>query len=143
MSTGGQQTPPRESRPIGDVQDPPPHAPMARPLGYPSEDERLFGAAAHGLSFVEGGVFGPLVVYLLKKNDSEFVAFHALQSLYFGLAFLLVTFVTCGLGALVLVWPYLIYEGIAVLRAYEGQWYQLPIVGKHARARHPGDAPRS
>ncbi len=121
---------------------PPPHAPIARPLGEPSDDERMFGAAAHALSFLEGGLLGPLVIYLLKKDESEFVAFHALQSLYFGLAFLLVTVLTCGLAAFVLVWPYLAYEGIASLRAYEGQWYELPLVGKRARARHPGLAPR-
>jgi len=114
---------------------------MARPLGQPTDDERVFGAIAHGVSFVEGGLVGPLVVYLLKKDESEFVAFHALQSFYFGAAFLIATVVTCGLAALVLVWPYMIFEAIAAVRAYEGQWYELPLVGRAARRRHPGTAP--
>jgi len=113
-------------------------APFARPVGEPSKDEGMLAAAAHGLSFVEGGLIGPLAVYLLKKDESEFVAFHALQSLYFGLAMLIVTVVTCGLGAFLLVWPYLIFEAIAALKAYDGEWYQLPIVGAYARRRHPG-----
>lgn len=107
----------------------------------PSQDERVIAAVAHGLSFVEGGVMGPLIIYLLKKNESDFVAFHALQSLYFGLAFLALSLVTCGIGAVVLVWPYLIFQAIAALRAYEGQRYELPLVGPVASARHPGPPP--
>ena len=132
---------PNHPGPVGPAQGVPPYAPMARPLGQPSEDERVFGAAAHALSFVEGGLLGPLVVYFLKKDESDFVAFHALQSLYFGLAFFAVTLVTCGLAGFILIWPYLIYEGIASVRAYEGQWYELPLVGRAARTKHPGWAP--
>lgn len=113
-----------------------PAAPMAEPLGQPSHDARILGALSHGLSFVEGGLIGPLVLYLVKKDD-DFVAFHALQSLYFGLLFWALSAVTCGLGALVLVWPYLIYEAIATFKAYEGEYYELPIVGKWARRSHP------
>lgn len=111
---------------------------MAQPAGQPSQDDRVISAVSHGLSFVEGGLIGPLIVYLLKKDENDFVAFHALQSLYFGLAFLALTLVTCGFGAIILVWPYLIFEFIAALRAYEGEWYELPVVGKYARERHPG-----
>lgn len=132
MSTSGQQASPQQYTP------PPP---IARPVGWISDEERIFAAAAHGLSFFEGGILGPAVVYFLKKEESEFVAFHALQSLYFGVAFLVLTLVTCGLAALVLVWPYLIYEAIAALKAYEGEWYELPVAGRYARARHgPGSA---
>lgn len=103
----------------------------------------MIAAVAHGLTFVEGGLIGPLVVYLLKKDDNDFIAFHALQSLYFGLAFFAISVVTCGIGAAVLVIPYLVFEAIAAFRAYEGEWYELPIVGKYARDRHPGPAPTS
>ncbi len=115
-------------------------APVAE-AGAPTQDEKVLSAVSHGLSFVEGGLLGPLVIYLLKKDESDFVAFHALQSLYFGVAFLAISLLTCGLAAVVLVWPYLIFEAIATLRAYEGEWYELPIVGKYARERHPGHAP--
>ena len=98
----------------------------------------MLAALSHALSFFEGGLIGPLVIYLVKKDDDEFVAFHALQSLYFGLAFFVLSVATCGFGALVLVWPYLIFSGLAALRAYEGEWYELPGVGPYARERHPG-----
>ncbi len=106
--------------------------------GEPTNDERTWAAVAHGLTFFEGGIIGPLVLYLLKKDESDFVAFHALQSLYFGLAFFVFTAVTCGLGALLAVWPYMIFEVIATMKAYHGEWYELPLVGKYARERHPG-----
>lgn len=112
--------------------------PVARPVTEPSQDDRVLAAVSHGLSFVEGGIVGPLVVYLLKKDSSEFVAFHALQSLYLGVAFLVLSVVTCGIGAVVLVWPYLIFSAIAAFKSYEGEWYELPLVGRYARERHPG-----
>ena len=103
-----------------------------------SQENRTIAAIAHGMTFLEGGLLGPLVVYLLKREEDEFVAFHALQSLYFGCAFLAISLMTCGLAAIILVWPYLIFEGIATVRAYEGEWYELPVVGRYARERHPG-----
>jgi uncharacterized membrane protein len=107
----------------------------------PSKDERVIAALAHGLTFLEGGIIGPLVIYLVKKDESDFVAFHALQSLYFGALFFLVSFLTCGLAALVLVWPYLLYEGLATFRAYEGDDYELPIAGAWARKSLPRREP--
>ncbi|MCC7534755.1 MAG: DUF4870 domain-containing protein [Deltaproteobacteria bacterium] len=94
---------------------------------------------AHGLTFIEGGFIGPLVLYLLKKKESDFVAFHALQSLAFTGLYFLLTFLTCGLLGLALVIPYVVFEIIACIRAYEGEWYELPIVGAWARRKHPGN----
>ena len=111
---------------------------LAPQAAEPSQDDRVLAAVAHGATFVEGGLIGPLIIYVLKKDESDFIAFHALQSLYFGLAFLAATLLTCGFGAIILVWPYLIFEVIATIRAYEGQWYELPLVGKYARETHPG-----
>lgn len=95
--------------------------------------------ASHALSFVEGGILGPLVVYMVKKDQSEFVAFHALQSLYFGLlaagVIIPITLITCGFGVVLIV-PYLIFELVATIRANDGEWYLLPIVGEWAWARH-------
>ena len=104
----------------------------------PSSDEKMMAALAHGLTFLDGGLLGPLVLYFVKKDESEFVAFHALQSLYFGLAFFVLSIVTCGLAAIILVIPYAVFEMIATMKAYEGEWYELPVVGSYARDKHPG-----
>lgn len=116
--------------------------PAVRPDdGMPTADERTWALVGHALTFVEGGIVGPLIVYLVKREESEFVAFHALQSLYFGLLALAIigpaTIITCGAGA-VLVFPYLIFEIIACIEANKGEWYELPIVGPWAlRSHHP------
>lgn len=115
--------------------DPTPNA--LAPSG-PNQEERTLAAIAHGLTFFEGGLVGPLILYLVKKDESEFIAFHALQSLYFGLAFFVLSVVTCGIGAILLGIPYLVFEVIATIKAYEGEWYELPVVGRYARERHPG-----
>src|SRR5690349_17845959 len=113
----------------------------------PTQDERTMAALGHGLTFVEGGILGPFVLYLLQKDKSQFAAFHCLQSLYFGLVIAgIATFVglpvyllTCGLGViffLPLVAAYFIFELLAAAKAYEGEWYRLPIVGDWAWQSH-------
>jgi len=104
-----------------------------------TNDERTWAVISHALSFVEGGIIGPLVVYLIKKEHSPFVAFHALQSLYFGLAFLvafLVTFITI-IGPFALVVLYWVFEILACVKAYNGEWYKLPLIGNWAANTHP------
>lgn len=113
-------------------------APLAATDPTPTEDERILAAIGHGATFFEGGLLAPLVLYFVKKDESEFVAFHSLQSMLFGLAFFSISIVTCGIGAVLLVIPYVVFEIIATLKAYEGEWYELPIVGRYAREKHPG-----
>ncbi len=102
-------------------------------------DDRTLALLAHALSFVEGGIIGPLIVYLVKRKESPFVAFHALQSFYFGLAFLgavILTLCTC-IGPVVCAIAYFAFEVVACIKANEGKWYRLPIVGNWAISRHP------
>jgi uncharacterized membrane protein len=117
------------------MSDAPAPDPSAGALVGPTADERTLAAVAHGLSFVEGGILGPLVVYLLKSKESPFVAFHALQSLAFGILMLVVVLATCGIGV-VMVIPYIVFEAIATMKAHEGEWYRLPLVGDWAFSRH-------
>jgi hypothetical protein len=123
---------------------------MRKQSGVTSE-ERTLAALGHGLTFVEGGIIGPLVLYIVKRDESPFVAFHALQSLYFGLGFLIVImicfvimFVTLGFAVFLLLpflmflsLAYMVFEIIAAIKAYNCEWYQLPIAGAMARAAHP------
>jgi uncharacterized Tic20 family protein len=116
--------------------------------GEITSDEKLWAMLAH-LAGLLGYVVGlgqyiaPLVIYLLYKDKSKFVAFHALQSLYFQLALLvawaiviILAIVTCGVGA-VLAAPVavfaLIYGIIAAIRAHNGEWFEYWLVGPPAR----------
>ena len=127
-----------------------PHAsplPGAPPITI-SQDDKLWAMLAHlaGLAGYLGGVLqyvAPLVIYLVYKDKSQFVAFHALQSLYFQLAVLvagiiagLITFVTCGVGAPLLVGigvGALVYVIIAAIKANQGEWFEYWLVGPWAK----------
>jgi len=120
--------------------------------GQPTSGERLWALLAHLLTLLgyAGGVLSfvpPLVIYIIYQPRSPFVAFHALQSLFFQLAILLVAiglgllaFVTCGLGlvvalplmAVVLVGGFILVI-VAGILAYQGERYEYPWVGRWAR----------
>ena len=119
----------------------------------PSETERNLALVGHALSFIEGGVVAPLLMYIFREQvhdavqkdrpeqESAFVAFHSLQSLYFGLLFVAVSLpvavLTCGWGLFFTVPVYLVFELIACVQAHAGKWYSLPIAGPLAARVHP------
>ncbi len=115
-----------------------------------SNDERLWAMLAHLLTLVGyvvwvGAYIIPLVIYLVYKDKSPFVAFHALQSLFFQLALLVVSAVLGLLSLtiilLVLTIPVfillaigaLVYILVAAIRAYNGELFEYWLVGRWAR----------
>jgi uncharacterized membrane protein len=52
-----------------------------------------------------------------------------LQALYFELVAIPLALITCGIWGIVVI----VYNIIACMRANEGEWYELPIVGSWAR----------
>lgn len=129
------------------------------PAGHEvTPDERMWGLIAH-LSAIGAGVLlcglsvvGPLIVYLIKKDQSKFVAAHAMQALYFhgamsllNIAFFVIMFVlTCLTGGLAMVlYPVIFLVGIAALvytilaavRANEGKYFLYPVTGPVAQAK--------
>jgi uncharacterized Tic20 family protein len=126
---------------------------MACPQGDSlSADEKLWGMLAHLLTLLGyivtlGQYIAPLVIYLVYKDRSRFVAFHALRALFFQLlalavviALVLFSIVTLGCGillaaplAIALAIAVLVYTIIAAIQANNGVWYELPIVGRWAR----------
>lgn len=113
----------------------PPVAPPKPEIGQPTEDERTWALIAH-LSFVAGGFVGlppagPLVVWLLKKDESPFVADQAKEALNFQLAVLIAS-VICVVTILLIPLAFvigvaaLIYGIIAALEANKGVLYRYP-----------------
>jgi len=112
----------------------------------PSPDERNMATLAHLLGIVAGLVtglmfLGPLIIYLIKKDESRFVRHHATEALNLTLTGLIVTaaasLVGCVLTLLVvgififlLLIPYgillVVYLIIASLAASRGEWYSYP-----------------
>ena len=116
-----------------------PNSPTA-PGTVPTENERTWGMLAHlsalaGLVMpLVGIVLGPLLVWLTRRDESEFVAAHAKEALNFNISVLLgalacmllmLVFVGFLLGtALFVAW--LVMMLIAVIKASEGQSYRYP-----------------
>jgi len=112
----------------------------ATPGTVPTENERTWGMLAHlsalaGLVMpLIGIVLGPLVVWLARRDESEFVAAHAKEALNFNISVLLgalacmllmLVFVGFLLGtALFVAW--LVMMLIAAIKASEGQSYRYP-----------------
>jgi len=95
------------------------------------------------LSYILGfftGFLGPLVVYLLKKDQSRFVAYHALQATFLQIAIVvlyavsgvlsfvgigLLLFAAVGIGDI----AFAVLAGVA---SSKGEWYEIPVIGQFA-----------
>ncbi len=136
---------------MGYFDAPPPPQPGVRAdagQGYgprgPSDDH-LWALLSYLLTFV-AGLLAPLIVYLVKMNESRYVRYHAAQSLNmsitaivygFGAFFvgLILAIATRGWG-LVLIIPlfiayvvaHLVYLILAAIAANRGEYYRVPKV---------------
>ena len=136
----GYGQPPQQGGGFG--QPAPGGAPLAQTASEPTQDEKMWAAIAHASnSFLF--LLGPAVVYFMKKDESQFVAYHALQSLYGAIAGAIVTTITCGFGSL----AYLAFALFGAWKAWQGEWYEFPVIGKYASQKPPppgaGGAPAS
>src|SRR4028118_2228703 len=101
------------------------------------QDDRVMSLLAYLLTLVTSFI-PPLIIYFVKKDQSRFVAFHALQSLFLQLAVIvgsavlgllaMIPFVGCltlplalGLGL-----ADLVFVIIAAIKASGGEWYEVP-----------------
>lgn len=106
-----------------------------------SNDERNWGMLAHILALAGyllipfGNILGPLVVYLMKKDQSAFVADQARESLnfqismtiYFMIAGVLI-FVLIGMVLLPVLWiAGLVLTIMAAIKASSGVAYRYPL----------------
>ena len=106
-----------------------------QPLYKPNNDERILAILSHILAIVPGiGILGPLVIYLVKKDDSPFVAANARESLNFQITIILGYIIWCILivvliGILMLwVWGIIntVLVIIATIKASEEKIYRYP-----------------
>ncbi len=113
------------------------------PLGDPSaitQDDKTMAMLSYILGIFTG-FLGPLILWLVKKDQSKFVAFHALQALILH-AVVVVGYILSSFLIIVLVgfltYPAffilgLVYSVLAGLAANKGDWYEIPVIGKLAR----------
>ena len=96
----------------------------------PTSDERTLGLLAHVITFVSTFI-GPLIIYLLKKDDSQFVAWHAKESLNFQITMALVSIILIvTIVGILLLWIVgivtIILVIVATIKASEGKLYRYP-----------------
>ena len=113
--------------------------PVTDPTALPTPDERTWGMIAHlaalaGFIVPFGNILGPLVVWLVKREHSVFVAVEAKEALNFNITIaiggivclVLLRFFIGVLFWAVLVLFWLIMTIIAALKANEGIAYRYP-----------------
>ena len=97
----------------------------------PTSDEKTLALLAHVLTFV-APILAPLIIYLVKKDESGYVAYHAKESLNFqiSIAIYIIALVITLIGIL-LVWVVAIAAFILVLvatiNAADGKLYRYPL----------------
>ncbi|MCC6289153.1 MAG: DUF4870 domain-containing protein [Chitinophagaceae bacterium] len=102
-----------------------------QPVIPPSSDEKTLAILSHVLTFV-APILAPLIIYLIKKDESAFVAAHAKESLNFQITLVLVVII---LLISVIGWFFLWLPGImalilvivATVKASDGKLYRYPL----------------
>ena len=108
--------------------------------GTPEKQERTWAMLCHlsifsGHFIPLGNIIAPLVIWLVKKEESPFVDYHGKESLNFQIS-LTIYFIVAAVLAIVLIgfvilavlWVFgIIVVIIAGLKANEGQYYRYPL----------------
>ncbi len=120
-----------------DIGQNPPPVPPERSAG----DENTWAAVVHLASFAAyvlpflGGILGPLVVWIIKKEESSFVDEHGKACLNFQISLFIyyivaaiLMFVVIGVFIAIGLWLFsIVMTIIAALKASEGEHFEYPI----------------
>ncbi|HKH63568.1 MAG TPA: DUF4870 domain-containing protein [Flavitalea sp.] len=100
------------------------------PIYTPTSDERMMAILSHILCLIVW-LFAPLVIYLVKKDESKFVAAHAKESLNFQITIMIVAIILIvTVIGILLLWVLGIVSTvliiIATIKASENKIYRYP-----------------
>jgi uncharacterized Tic20 family protein len=101
------------------------------PLFAPTSDEKTMAILAHVLTLAVGFI-APLVIYLLKKDESTYVTAHAKESLNFQITlFIVVIILVVTVIGVLLLWVVgifaLVLVIVATIKANDGKLYKYPL----------------
>lgn len=102
----------------------------SQPEYVPTSDEKTLAILSHILTLV-APILAPLIIYLIKKDESKFVTFHAKESLNFQITVMIIVIglVITIIGILV-AWivglAALVFVIMATIKASEGKLYKYP-----------------
>ncbi len=128
---------------MSDSLPPPPQAPLAPPpvrVPMSEPEARNWAMAAHLCAFAGyiapfGNIIGPVLIWQIKKEESEFVAFHAKESLNFQISIFIYAII-CVVAMFVLigflmVMALIVFELVVVIMACmaasRGERYYYPL----------------
>jgi hypothetical protein len=106
----------------------------AEPVGAVSSDEKLMAMLCHLLAIFTGFI-APLIIWLVKKDQSAFINHHGRESLNFQITFLIAYLISyvlifvvvgCFLLPAVMV-TVLVFCIMASIAANNGQYYRYPL----------------
>ncbi|MBT2726914.1 DUF4870 domain-containing protein [Bacillus sp. ISL-75] len=100
-----------------------------------NQDERLFAAGIYVLS-IFFPVIAPLVIWLIKKDESSFIDYHGREYFNFLISYTvyffvsgLLTLILIGFVALAILGVMLfVFTIIAAIKAFEGNEYRFPLI---------------
>ena len=100
------------------------------PVIAPSSDEKTMAILSHALTLV-AGFLAPLIIYLIKKDESSFIAYHAKESLNFQITiFLIIIGLFITIIGILLIWLVgilaLVLVILACIKTSEGKLYKYP-----------------
>ena len=101
-----------------------------QPAYVPTSDERTMAILSHVLCLVVG-FWAPLIIYLIKKDESTFIAAHAKESLNFQITCTIIVIVLIiTIIGILLLWILailaVVFIIIATIRASENKLYRYP-----------------
>jgi uncharacterized membrane protein len=91
-------------------------------------NDRLAAIVAHAGTWF-AWFFAPLLVWVLRRGESRYAEFHALQALLWSVFGTVVSALTCGVAIPV----FLAFHLYAAWKIYKGEDYEYPIAGDLAR----------
>jgi uncharacterized Tic20 family protein len=96
----------------------------------PSSDDKTMATLSHVLTIV-AGFLAPLIIYLIKKDQSTFVAHHARESLNFQITVLIIVIVLfITIIGILIAWLVglvaVVFVILATIKASEGKLYKYP-----------------
>ncbi|MEJ7829140.1 MAG: DUF4870 domain-containing protein [Segetibacter sp.] len=101
-----------------------------RPEHVPTSDEKNLAILSHVLTII-APVLAPLVIYLIKKDESTYISAHAKESLNFQITMMIIALIlVISIIGLLFVWIVgivaLVFVVIASIKASEGKLYRYP-----------------
>jgi uncharacterized Tic20 family protein len=96
----------------------------------PTSDEKTLALLSHILTIV-APIIAPLIIWLIKKDESKYIAYHAKESLNFQITMMLIIvglFITIIgiLFAWIVAIIGLVFVVLATIKASEGKLYKYP-----------------